>query len=277
MSIQPYQSSLMGTGWAAAWLPCLTPARRARKIIRTGPSVSVATVEQEWRLEERRVDRARTWDARACTEATLEDLSLELFQETYLARAVSREVLEENGRDISAPLGSVRFYHRKLGAPTNAAVLAIGKNQLSFFPGAYVQYVRYDGETQAASVRAERRLSGDIINVMRDLDRLAKEIANDHPVRRPDLADDSVADYPDVALHELFINAVIHRNYDGSTTSVSIKHYSKRVEVQNPGALYGDLSRDQFPAGAVQDCGKQFEIQAKKILEKIDATKHAGS
>ncbi|NNM88991.1 MAG: hypothetical protein HKL95_10795 [Phycisphaerae bacterium] len=84
---------------------------------------------------------------------------------------------------------------------------------------------------------------------MRDLDRLAKEIAKYRPVRRSDLADDSVADYPDVALHELFINAIVHRNYDESTTPVAINHYSDHIEIQNPGSLYGDLTRDQFPKG----------------------------
>jgi len=84
---------------------------------------------------------------------------------------------------------------------------------------------------------------------MRDLDRFAKDLANYRPVRRPDLTDDIVADYPDITLHELFINAVIHRNYDGSTTPVSINHYSDRIEIQNPGSLYGDLTKAQFSGG----------------------------
>src|SRR5688500_16507641 len=55
--------------------------------------------------------------------------------------------------------------------------------------------------------------------------------------------------HPPVALHELFINSVIHRNYDGSTTPASINHFSDRIEIQNPGSLYGDLTKDQFPDG----------------------------
>ena len=228
----------------------MPPVRYKQTVyIRTGPTESIATEEQERRLGERRVDKAKTWDMRACSEATLEDLELGLFKVTYLPAAVSREVLEENGREISEQLDSLRFYHKKQGVPTNAAVLVFGKDPLSFFPGAYVQYVRYDGLTQAASVKSERRFAGDMISVMRDLDSLAKEVANFRPVCRPDLTDESVADYPDRALHELFINALIHRNYDGSTTPVSINHYSDRIEIQNPGSLYGDLSRDQFPAG----------------------------
>ncbi len=228
----------------------MPPVRYKQTVwIRTGPSKSIATAEQERRLEERRVDRSRTWDTRACIGATLNDLALELFKLNYLPNSVSPEVLEENGRTVEEQLGSLRFFHRKLNAPTNAAVLLFGKDPLSWFPAAYVQYVRYDGQSQADTVLKEQRFSGDLMNVMRDVDRLAKDLVNLRPVRRPDLADDTVADYPEIALHELLINAIIHRNYDGSTTPISVNHFSDRIEIQNPGSLYGDLTRDHFPLG----------------------------
>jgi ATP-dependent DNA helicase RecG len=232
-------------------LPSDMPPVRYKQVvyIRTGPSTGIATAEQERRLEERRVDRARTWDTRACVDASLNDLALDIFKLTYLPSGVSRAVLEENGRSVEQQLGSLRFYHKKLNAPTNAAVLLFGKDPLYFFPGAYVQYVKYDGPSQSDPPVKEMRISGDFVNVMRDLDRLAKDVANYRPIRRGDLSEEMVADYPDIALHELFINAVIHRNYDGSTTPVSINHFSDRIEIQNPGSLYGDLTRDQFPGG----------------------------
>lgn len=228
----------------------MPPVRYKQTVwIRTGPSADRATTEQERRLEERRIDRAKTWDTRACLEASLDDLALDLFTLTYLPGGVSQEVLAENNRTVEEQLGSLRLYHKKLNRPTNAAVLLFGKDPLSFFPGAYVQYVQYDGPNQADVPLKEKRISGDFLNVMRDLDRLAKDLANNRPVRRADLGEDMVADYPDIALHELFINAVIHRNYDGSTTPVSINHFSDRIEIQNPGSLYGDLTKEQFPDG----------------------------
>ncbi|MDA8376568.1 MAG: putative DNA binding domain-containing protein [Planctomycetia bacterium] len=232
-------------------LPSDMPPVRYKQVvyIRIGPSTGVATAEQERRLEERRVDRARTWDTRACTDASLADLALDIFKSTYLPSAVSRAVLEENGRSVEEQLGSLRFYHKRLNAPTNAAVLLFGKDPLSFFPGAYVQYVKYDGLSQSDTPLKELRISGDFVNVMRDADRLARDIAVYRPIRRSDLSEELIADYPDIALHELFINALIHRNYDGSTTPVSINHFSDRLEIQNPGSLYGDLTRAQFPDG----------------------------
>lgn len=228
----------------------MPPVRYKQDVwIRTGPTADRATAEQERRLEERRIDRAKTWDMQACRDASLDDLALDLFKLNYLPRSVSREVLDENNRTVEEQLGSLRLYHKKLNAPTNAAVLLFGKDPLYYFAGAYAQYVKYEGLTQAEKVLNYLTISGDLLNVMRDLDRLAKEVANNRPIRRDDLTDDNVADYPDVALHELFINAVIHRNYDDSTTPVSINHYSDRIEIQNPGSLFGDLTKDQFPGG----------------------------
>ena len=50
-------------------------------------------------------------------------------------------------------------------------------------------------------------------------------------------------------MHELLMNAAIHRNYEQSTTPISVNHYTDRIEIQNPGGLYGDLTREQFPRG----------------------------
>ncbi len=164
----------------------MPPVRYKQTVwIRTGPSTDRATAEQERRLEERRVDRAKTWDMRACREASLDDLALDLFKLNYLPNGVSQEVLDENDRTVQDQLGSLRFYHKKLGVPTNAAVLMFGKDPLSYFPGAYVQYVKYDGPTQADTPLREQRLSGDFLNVMRDLDRLAQDLANRRPAREP--------------------------------------------------------------------------------------------
>jgi ATP-dependent DNA helicase RecG len=109
--------------------------------------------------------------------------------------------------------------------------------------------VRYAGESQATEVVVERRFGGDLLQVMRGLDQLAKDIAGARPVRLANLSETIVQDYPEMALHEVLMNAVIHRNYDNSTTPISINQFSDRIEIQNPGSLFGDLSRRQFPNG----------------------------
>jgi ATP-dependent DNA helicase RecG len=203
----------------------LPPVRyRGRTCIRVGPRRAHASPSEERMLSERRIDRARTWDARPCSEAALNDLALDLFTLSYRLNAVAYDVVEENDRPLDLQLASLRFYDLKAGHPTNAGVLLFGKDPSSFFAGAYVQYVQYSGESQADEVLQERRIVGDLLDVLRDLNRLALEIAEERPVLRPDLSEAAVFDYPPKAMRELFMNAVIHRNYEDSTTPVMMNH-----------------------------------------------------
>lgn len=231
--------------------PSTSPPVRYKGVthVRVGPRRGIATIEEERRLSERRIHRAKTWDARACPEATLDDLSLELFKLSYLPNAVARDVLVENQRSTEEQLAALRLFDTRLDRPANAAVLLFGKDALSFFPGAYIQYVSYDGKSPGDDVLAEARIAGDFLLVMRELDQLAQRLAEPRPVRRDDLTDATLYAYPPIALHELFMNAVIHRNYEHSTTPVMVNRFVDRLEVHNPGSLYGDLSRDRFPEG----------------------------
>jgi ATP-dependent DNA helicase RecG len=174
---------------------------------------------------------------------------LDLFLVGYRQYAVSAEVLEQNHRTLSEQLAALRFYDMRPGLPTHAAVLLFGKDPLFFVPGAYVQYVRYSGSSQADEPQRDRRFSGDLLSVLRSLDQLAEDIAEARPVRGAGLAERMVYDYPPRALHELLVNAVIHRNYEGSSTPVLINHFDDRIEVLSPGGLFGDLTPEQFPLG----------------------------
>jgi ATP-dependent DNA helicase RecG len=228
----------------------LLPVRYKGQVwIRVGPRQAIASESEERILAERRVASARTWDARPCAEASLDDLALDLFLVGYRQFAVAPEVIEENHRSIVEQLAALRFYDLARSRPNHAAVLLFGKDPLFFVPGAYLQYVRYEGLTLADEVSRDRRFAGDLLSVLRGLDQLANDVANARPAPGSGLAERMVYDYPPRALHELLVNAVIHRSYEGSTTPVLINHFDDRIEIQSPGGLFGDLTPEQFPRG----------------------------
>lgn len=228
----------------------LPPVRYKGQVwIRVGPRQAIASESEERILAERRVASARTWDARPCVEASLDDLALDLFLVGYRQFAVAPEVIEENHRSIVEQLAALRFYDLARSRPNHAAVLLFGKDSLFFVPGAYLQYVRYEGLTLADEVSRDRRFAGDLLSVLRGLDQLANDVANARPAPGPGLSERMVHDYPPRALHELLVNAVIHRSYEGSTSPVLINHFDDRIEIQSPGGLFGDLTPEQFPRG----------------------------
>src|SRR5262249_50886306 len=121
----------------------LPPVRyRGHVWVRVGPSRRRATEAEERMLAERRAALARTWDARACGEASLADLALDLFTVGYRSLAVAEEVIEENRRNIEGQLAAIRFYDPRAACPTHAGILLFGKNPTFFVPGGYAQYVR---------------------------------------------------------------------------------------------------------------------------------------
>ncbi len=225
----------------------LPPIRYKGQVwIRVGPSRRIANAAEEHILIEKRVSQARTWDALPCREARLSNLALDLFALTYRPNAVSPQVIEANDRSMEEQLAALRFYDTRHQCPTHAAMVLFAKNPLLFMSGAYVQFVSYDGPTQADEVLWERRSDGDLLTVLRGLDQLALELAGAHPVRVNGLSERIVYAYPPKALHELLVNAIIHRNYE-STTPVMVNLFSDRLELLSPGGLYGDLTPEQFP------------------------------
>jgi ATP-dependent DNA helicase RecG len=55
-----------------------------------------------------------------------------------------------------------------------------------------------------------------------------------------------VPDYPEMALRELLMNAVMHRNYE-SNAPIRFYAFSNHIEIQSPGGLYGEATRENFP------------------------------
>lgn len=253
-SIAVFKANLAGGDMAVIEVqPADMPPVRYKGIgwKRVGPRRAQLSEQDERILAERRADTVRTWDARPCRGATEQELILDLFKLSFLPRAVAQEVLAENHRDLKHQLAALRFWDLRSDCPTHAAILVFGQDPLAYVPGAYCQYVAYDGTSLADEVRKERRFSGDLLTVLRGLDELCKDLAGARPVAEEgsSLREKTVYDYPPVTLRELILNAVIHRNYDASSTPIMINHFSDRIEIQNPGGLYFDLAVGHFPHG----------------------------
>lgn len=212
--------------------------------VRVAASRRIANESEERRLSERRAARARTWDARPCERATLADLLLDLFEITYRPHAVDSRVIEENHRSKEDQLAALRFFDRRAQCPTNAGVLLFGQSPRDHADGAYVQYVQYEGDGLGSRVIMDREIGGDLLTVMRELDRLAEALAGARPVARG-VSDRTVYAYPPRALHEVFMNAVIHRDYERSAP-IRINRFVDRLEVLSPGGLYGELNPEEI-------------------------------
>ena len=225
----------------------LPPVRYKGRIwIRVGPSRRGANQQEERVLIEKRTVHQKTFDARPCRGCTMDDLVPDLFLVSYLPAAVERDVLEENRRSRDEQMASLRFYDLTADCPTNAGALLFAKDPLRWIPGSYVQYVRWAGTTMAADPVSDKRFHGDLLTVLREMQAFLSLSAHSRPVAESAFRERTEADYPPVALRELLLNAIMHRSYE-SNAPVRLNWFDDRIEVQNPGGLYGMASPENFP------------------------------
>ncbi|MCU0862257.1 MAG: putative DNA binding domain-containing protein [Planctomycetes bacterium] len=264
----------------------LPPVRyRGRIWIRIGPRKGVATEQEERQLIERRVSQARTFDAQPCIDAGLEDLATGLFANDYRQHAIAAEVIAENHRPIEHQLASLRFFDAARDCPTNAGVLLFGLDVTRWLPGAYVQFLRVAGDSLAAPVSNDRVLRGDLLTVLRELDALVDATLTQQPAELSTLREEMIASYPRVAVRELLLNAIMHRDY-AATAPLRITWLSDRLEIQSPGGLYGEATPANFPqqtsyrnpvlAEALKNLG-YVNRYGRGVLRAQDALRRNGS
>ncbi len=225
----------------------LPPVRfKGRTNIRVGPRKGTASETEERLLMERRSSHFPTFDATPCPEGNLQRMDLETFRQTYRREAIAPEVIAENHRDIEEQLAALRFYSLKRKCPTNAGMIVFADDPLDIFPGAKVQFVQFNGPELADEVIAEKVFAGNLITLLAEIESFLKGRFTQKPVMVSDLREQAVFDYPKEAVRELLMNAIVHRDYQ-STSPVRFYQFENRIEIQNPGGLYGDASPENFP------------------------------
>ena len=60
-------------------------------------------------------------------------------------------------------------------------------------------------------------------------------------------------DYPIAALQQLTRNAVMHRNYESSNAPTRITWFNDRLEIQNPGGPFGQVTIENFGQPGITD------------------------
>jgi ATP-dependent DNA helicase RecG len=223
-------------------IPSIRPPVRldGRCWIRVGPRRATATPEEERRLAEKQVWQNLAFDARPCGDADLDDLDLVRFEAEYVPSAVSPEIRRQNGRTTEEKLRALRLLSRD-GKPTHAAILLFGKDPRAYFAGAYIQFLRLDGPALTDPVIDQKEIGGPIPDQTRQIEELLKlnirTAARMGGARRQE-----TSDYPIEALEQLVRNAILHRNYEASTMPTKVYWYSDRIEIINPGGLYGEVT-----------------------------------
>ena len=241
---------------------------RGRTCIRVGPRRAYATPEEERRLTEKRRARDLPFDIRPMPVVTMADLDIDLFRRTYLPASVAPEIIEENRRNIEQQLASLRLVAPRAdqSVPTVLGVLVIGKDPQALLPGAYVQFIRFDGTQLTDPVRDAEAIGGPLPELIRMVEEKLEahiETARDFVSGPIETAQPS---YPVVAIQQLTRNAILHRTYEGTNAPVRINWFSDRIEILSPGGPYGQVTRANFGGPGVTDYRNLHLAEAMRNL-----------
>ena len=241
---------------------------RGRCYVRIGPRKDIASRTEENILSEKRLSSIKSFDMMACSDASLEDLDLPAIKNLYLPKAIAEDILADDDRSLKEQLASLRLYDREKDCPTNAAVLLFGKNTKYFFPGAYIQYVLFDGLDNAADILNQNEFRGSLVSMLPKLDAFVETaVVQKRPSPVSSLQEVIQVNYPQWAIRELLMNAVMHRDYQGNTPT-KFYQYANRLEIVNPGGLYGNARPENFPD--VNDYRNPVIAEALKILGYVN-------
>ena len=226
-----------------------TPVRYKGVIwIRIGARKAEANTEEERILTEKGQVHSSSFDGRPCREASIDDIDVELFKNEYLPKAVSPATLAKDKRTPIQQMASLRLFDTRFNCPTNAGLLLLGHDPQYFIPGAYIQYVKFAGTNRATKVLKENRFKGNLISMLKELEYFIKySIESKRPEFVSVLREEPRINYPWEAIRELAMNAVMHRAYNGNNSPIKFYEYSDRIEIDNPGNLYGKVNLENFP------------------------------
>jgi len=240
---------------------------KGRIWVRTGPRRSIASAQDERILNERRRHRDLPFDLHPLQHATLEDLNRRLFEEEYLPSAFAPDVLEKNERSYEEQLAACRMIQGvDQPVPTVTSCLVLGKRTRDLLPCAYIQFLRIDGTTLTDPIKDAEDIDGPIGQIISCLDqKLEAHIqtavdltAGPVEIRKPN--------YPLVALQQFARNAVMHRTYESTNAPVRITWLNDRIEIQNPGGPFGQVTKENFGKPGVVDYRNPHLAEAMKVL-----------
>ncbi len=182
-------------------------------------------------------------------EAGVEDLDPQMV-ESLLGRVRTRRpglATEYSSRDDILKMLNVMSPDGQ--HPTVAGLLALGRFPQRFFPNAAITVVAYSGNEPDPVTRLELdvKCEGALIKMLDTAVNVLQRVSK-RRVQVTGITHQDIPEYPPLALREVLANALIHRDYGRYAigSQVQVRLYSDRIEVQNPGGLYGSVSVDQL-------------------------------
>ena len=196
-------------------------------------------------------------DANVVEKATLEELDwrrVEAYRAAVLQRRPESSVAEQSAEELLLGVGCLARDGATL-CPTLAGLILFGRDPQLYFPRFIVTITQYGGTDVGDEIihgrpylydtEADGTIPAIIDRAERAVLSLIKRRAYFDGLTRRE-----VLEYPEFAIREAIRNAIAHRDYTARGTAIDVRIFADRLEVRNPGGLFGDVTvetLDQAP------------------------------
>lgn len=240
--------------------PCYVTERGLYKgsYIRTGDSERRLTPYEVDRIVENKGQPS--WDREPVPDASLEDLDVAILSHYTEKQQAAREKTFADGM----PTALRRLQVLRDDNPTLASLLTMGDYPQQFYPRLAVTFALYPGTgkgdvTEGFRLLDSARITGPIPEMVEEGVRLVEKNMRTAGLIEGVFRKD-VPDYPPVAIREALVNALMHRDYSPSAlgTPVQIDMYVDRLQISNPGGLFGGVTAENLGQPGVSTSRNQL-------------------
>jgi predicted HTH transcriptional regulator len=195
-------------------------------------------------LQDRGFVAARDFDAAACEDATLKDISARKVRWFIEKARAERGYALTPDTPPKQALAHLNLLTRN--DPTRGAVLLFSDAPERFIHSAEVTCLHFHGTEIVKPIPSQQVYRGSLFEVVDSavdfvMDRLRRAVAPSET----SAASEVRYEVPYRVVREAIVNAIAHRNY-ASKSGVQVMVFADRIEVWNPGGLPEDLTLDML-------------------------------
>ncbi|GHV24425.1 hypothetical protein FACS189465_1620 [Clostridia bacterium] len=165
----------------------------------------------------------------AVTDVKLSDVSFSLFEATYLQRTYKK--INEIKDYKSFSLANMQGYLTNIGL--------LFSDQCSLFQ-CRVFCTRWNGSQQGSifeDALDDKEYSGNIIKLLESTETFIKNNSK-FKWKKTGNGRIDMPDYPEVAIHEVIVNAIVHRDYSVLGSEIHVDMFDDCLEITSPGGMY---------------------------------------
>ena len=223
-------------------------------------------------------------DTRSNKRANIDDLD-KITLESYIDKIkIEKPNFSKNDFNKCLKLSGIIDISEEKIYPTLAGTLIFGEYPQSFYPQLFVACTVIPGikigdtgslgerfiDNKRVEGTIEEMLEGTMNFLQRNMKTSIIINSNGNRVNR--------TEYPMEALREAIANALIHRDYSTQTENayISVYMYNDRIEIINPGALYGTNRLDKLGTATTMEARNTTIVRILEEKGSVIENRHSG-